>query len=215
MALHRYCPVRFAHRYSPGRHRAYFKATKDHKVAANGLEFNFVQDELVRVEESIKVCARSLLLFVSTLTWLLQFSESDAYTLFTEGGLRPIQRWTDSSAQYSLWLLERPPFAFPLLKSPVACNAKGELVAKTQIFSSSPFGVPSPQDWENLWTAWDFITLRMIPTSMLHQKPIDLRHICLFYIGHIPAFLDIHLSRLLKEPHTEPESFKNIFEVQV
>ena len=59
-----------------------------------------------------------------------------------------------------------------------------------------------------MWAAWDFINLRMIPPSMLMEKPIDLRHICLFYQGHIPAFLDIHLSRLLQEPHTEPEKFK-------
>lgn len=43
---------------------------------------------------------------------------------------------------------------------------------------------------------------------MLFQKPIDLRHICLFYLGHIPTFLDIHLSRMLQEPHTQPEEFK-------
>lgn len=48
----------------------------------------------------------------------------------------------------------------------------------------------------------------MIPTSMLHEKPINLRHICLFYLGHIPTFLDIHLSRFLNEPHTEPEEYK-------
>ena len=48
----------------------------------------------------------------------------------------------------------------------------------------------------------------MIPPSMLFQKPIDLRHICLFYLGHIPTFLDIHLSRLLQEPNSEPEEFK-------
>ena len=29
------------------------------------------------------------------------------------------------------------------------------------------------------------ITLQMIPREMLHTKPIDLRHICLFYIGHM------------------------------
>jgi hypothetical protein len=29
------------------------------------------------------------------------------------------------------------------------------------------------------------ITLDMIPKEMLHQKPIDLRHICLFYLGHM------------------------------
>jgi len=29
----------------------------------------------------------------------------------------------------------------------------------------------------------------MIPQEMLHQKPIDLRHKCLFYIGHIPTYV--------------------------
>lgn len=48
----------------------------------------------------------------------------------------------------------------------------------------------------------------MVPSSMLFERPIDLRHICLFYFGHIPTFLDIHLSRLLQEPHTHPEEFK-------
>jgi len=56
------------------------------------------------------------------------------------------------------------------------------------------------------------VTLGMISSQILYEKPIDLRHICLFYLGHIPAFLDIHLSRLLDEPHTEPENFKFIFE---
>lgn len=37
-------------------------------------------------------------------------------------------------------------------------------------------------------------TLDMIPRDLLHSKPIDLRHICLFYLGHIPGFLDIHMS---------------------
>lgn len=59
-----------------------------------------------------------------------------------------------------------------------------------------------------MWAAWDFINGQMISASMLFEKPIDLRHICLFYRGHIPTFLDIHLSRLLNEPHTEPENFK-------
>lgn len=119
--------------------------------------------------------------------------------MFISANLRPIQRWMDPDAQYSLWLLERPPFYFPLLK----CPSKPQ-----NLYSMTPFGMPSVEEWKHIWDAWDFITLRMIPPSMLHQKPIDLRHICLFYLGHIPTFLDIHLSRLLNEPHTEPENFK-------
>ena len=85
---------------------------------------------------------------------------------------------------------------FPLLKSP-------DVVA-----SSSPFSVPSVAEWETLWSTWDVITMGMISPHLLYEKPIDLRHICLFYLGHIPTFLDIHLSRLLDEPNTEPDNFK-------
>ena len=124
--------------------------------------------------------------------------------MFVAADLRPIQRWTDSKGQYSLWLLERPPFVFPLLSSLIPSNSK-QLVRQ---YSKTPFGVPSREDWRIMWATWDFISLKMIPQSMLYERPIDLRHICLFYLGHIPTFLDIHLSRLLQEPHTEPEEFK-------
>jgi hypothetical protein len=96
---------------------------------------------------------------------------------------------------------------FPFLSNPISDAVNGNIVSK-KTYSSSPFGIPSPQDWEDMWAAWDFITRRMIPSTMVYQKPIDLRHICLFYFGHIPTFLDIHLSRLLGEPNTPPEGFK-------
>ncbi|KAF9220882.1 DUF323 domain-containing protein [Gyrodon lividus] len=165
------------------RHEAFYKCVRSHQVFLPGpkKEIQFLKDELVKIEASLK------------------YSERDAYTLFTEANLRPIQRWMDSTFRYSLWLLERPPFVFPLLSSPAASMEE---------VMGAKFGVPTMRDWQDMWNAWDFITLRMIPPSLLFQKPIDLRHICLFYIGHIPTFLDIHLSRLLQEPHTEPEEFK-------
>ncbi|TDL22187.1 DUF323 domain-containing protein [Rickenella mellea] len=128
-----------------------------------------------------------------------KYSDEDAYTMFAAGELRPIMRWTDSAKQYSLWLLERPAFVFP-----------PRVAAGTE--SDTLFGVPTLSDFEIMWKAWDTITLGMIPRTMLFTKPIDLRHICLFYLGHIPTFLDIHLSRLLEEPHTEPDEYKFIFE---
>ncbi len=47
--------------------------------------------------------------------------------------------------------------------------------------------IPTLEEWDKLWAAWDMVTLQMIPQEMLHQKPIGLRHKCLFYIGHIPT----------------------------
>lgn len=159
-----------------------------------GAQFSFEQGELINIEYSNKVMLHVRIFATLQADVYLQYSEKDAYTLFSEAELRPIHRWMDKTSQYSLWLLERPQFMFPLLKQP------------TQ--TSTPFGLPTVEEWQDMWAAWDFINRRMIPPSMLFQKPIDLRHICLFYQGHIPTFLDIHLSRLLQEPHTEPESYK-------
>jgi hypothetical protein len=72
--------------------------------------------------------------------------------------------------------------------------------------------IPTLDEWRNLWKAWDLVTLRMIPEEMLHQKPIDLRHKCLFYIGHIPTFLDMLLSKSIGGSPSEPAYFWNIFE---
>lgn len=167
---------------------------------------SFSANELINVEVSHKVCYRCNRRNVISLTggFGAQYSDTDAYSLFTASELRPIMRWTNSSNEYSLWLLERPDFIFPLLKQPVNDHDAEK---------AGPFSVPTLNDWRTMWKAWDAITLGMIPQNMLLTKPIDLRHICLFYLGHIPAFLDIHLSRLLQESHTEPEYFKDIFEV--
>ncbi|KAL1750928.1 C-type lectin protein [Schizophyllum commune] len=77
----------------------------------------------------------------------------------------------------------------------------------------SPLGnIPTEAEWESLWAAWDLVTLSMIPPAMLHQKPIDLRHKCLFYIGHIPTFLDMLLNKAVGGGPSEPAYFWNVFE---
>lgn len=156
-----------------------------------------------------------------------QMTPAEALNLFSLSGLRivfSVSSGTDGlppptvgGGEATLYLLERPQISFPPLPS------------------RAPFGVPTPDDWHTLWAAWDLVTLGMIPETMLHKKPIDLRHKCLFYIGHIPtsvdafvlrrglststdihafaSFLDILMSRALDEPNTEPEQFTLIFEV--
>lgn len=52
----------------------------------------------------------------------------------------------------------------------------------------------------------------IIPPSLRFTKPIPLRHVPLFYIGHAPAFRDIHLSRYFNKPLTSPAHFADIFE---
>jgi hypothetical protein len=72
--------------------------------------------------------------------------------------------------------------------------------------------LPSLADWESLWAAWDTVTRDMLPPEELNEKPIKLRNACIFYLGHIPTFLDIQLSKTTKEPNTEPDLYVRIFE---
>ncbi|KIP03341.1 hypothetical protein PHLGIDRAFT_37484 [Phlebiopsis gigantea 11061_1 CR5-6] len=130
-----------------------------------------------------------------------QLSEAAALNLCTTSGLRSIL--TMQSNNLTLYILERPSFTFPLLSltpsSPLnpVCN---------------PYTTPSLAEFQLLWKAWDLVTLGMIPPSMLHQKPIDLRHKPLFYIGHLPTFNALLLTKLLRVPMVEPRSYATIFE---
>lgn len=72
--------------------------------------------------------------------------------------------------------------------------------------------LPTFEDWKGLWSAWDTVTRRMLPHEDLLDKPIKLRNACIFYLGHIPTFLDIQLTKTTKQPPTDPASYYAIFE---
>lgn len=94
-----------------------------------------------------------------------------------------------------LHLLSKQAFSYPL---------------KENEYAAQP--VPSLHEFEQLWAAWDIVTRHMIPEKELLSKPIKLRNCCLFYLGHIPTFLDIHLTRATGNAPTQPSSYHNIFE---
>ncbi|KAJ7076893.1 C-type lectin protein [Mycena belliarum] len=121
---------------------------------------------------------------------------------FSSAALRSIISLT--SGDYTIHIVERPPVVFrPLSRTP-SLSPSGR--------NATSGNIPSVDEWKALWAAWDLVTLEMIPPSMLHQKPIDLRHKCLFYIGHIPTFLDMLLSKAIGGEATEPKYFWKIFE---
>lgn len=79
--------------------------------------------------------------------------------------------------------------------------------------------LPSLHEWQELWKSWDLVTQLMLNhRTMLFERPIALRHPFIFYLGHIPSFLDIQLSRHKVDKElgatdlTEPKSFADIFE---
>jgi len=76
----------------------------------------------------------------------------------------------------------------------------------------APEPVPTMAEWRELWISWETVTLGMIPKDQLLSKPIDLRNPCIFYLGHIPTFLDVLLIRATKCDPTEPKYFLDIFQ---
>lgn len=72
--------------------------------------------------------------------------------------------------------------------------------------------VPSLKEFEQLWRAWDVVSTYMVPTEEQLSKPINLRNCCIFYLGHIPAFFDIHLTRATGNPPTYPSHYHQMFE---
>ncbi|GAA5905979.1 hypothetical protein JCM5296_001307 [Sporobolomyces johnsonii] len=179
-----------------GRHEAYIRAIDDLVVPVpavpgsehDATEIHLTRGELLQIEVSYK------------------YTPAEAMALFHLAGLRLIQQWTDSSHRHSLYLVEKPDVWFP---SPSASKVLG---IEEKGRGKNLYGVPSLEDWEELWRAWDWLMHDIIPPSLRFTKPIPLRHVPLFYVGHAPAFRDIHLSRYFNEPLTSPAHFADIFE---
>ncbi|CCG81205.1 Putative uncharacterized protein [Taphrina deformans PYCC 5710] len=121
-----------------------------------------------------------------------KYSKHEVLQLFDRAQLNLHEYWSDERDLYSLYLTTVP----------------------TAYFSSNPRDigpVPTLEEWSELWKLWDVITMEMVPREMLESKPIDLRNPCIFYVGHIPTFLDIHLSRVGNGRYLNP-AYTQIFE---
>ncbi|KAJ0360325.1 hypothetical protein COL154_007583 [Colletotrichum chrysophilum] len=124
----------------------------------------------------------------------LKYSQRGAENLWSMAGLIETGRWTKGD-EHGLHMISKRKMPFSLLP---------------YLYASSP--CPSLSDWEALWTAWDAVTQSMLPREELLDKPIKLRNACIFYLGHIPGFLDIQLTKTTKKPATEPAHFQPMFE---
>ncbi|OAQ66057.1 hypothetical protein VFPPC_14279 [Pochonia chlamydosporia 170] len=124
----------------------------------------------------------------------LKYSKVGSENLWKHAGLREIGLWTRGD-EYGLHMLQKA--NIPFSKAP-------SLYA--------PQTLPTLQDWQSLWSTWDIVTKHMLPKQELTEKPIKLRNACIFYLGHIPTFLDIQLTKTTKMPPTDPASYYAIFE---
>ncbi|MCJ1469620.1 hypothetical protein MMC07_008255 [Pseudocyphellaria aurata] len=124
-----------------------------------------------------------------------KYSRPQSTELWQTSGFVARAVFGNSIDDYHLHVLDVPTFSFSL---------------EPEKYAARP--LPSLQEFQQLWAAWDTITRRMIPGKDLLSKPIKLRNCCLFYMGHIPTFLDIHVTRAIQGSPTHPAYFYDIFE---
>ncbi|EFY99927.1 DUF323 domain protein [Metarhizium robertsii ARSEF 23] len=124
----------------------------------------------------------------------LKYSKIGAENLWKHAGLRETGIWTRGD-EYGLHMLQKA--QIPFSKAPSLYAAQT---------------LPTLNDWQALWSTWDIVTKQMLPRQELTEQPIKLRNACIFYLGHIPTFLDIQLTKTTKLPPTDPASYATIFE---
>ncbi|KAF7869743.1 hypothetical protein EAF04_004527 [Stromatinia cepivora] len=142
-----------------------------------------IQDVLVKAGERVKIEVS------------LKYSSEETAKLLKDAGMREAQKWSASTADYNIHLLRKKTMAFD---------------PNPRVYASSTS--PTFEDWKGLWSVWDTVTRKMIPNEELVEKPIKLRNACIFYLGHVPTFLDMQLNKVTNEPLCEPSSYPTIFE---
>ncbi|CAG8490925.1 27888_t:CDS:2 [Dentiscutata erythropus] len=169
-----------------GRREGYYKSKKDQI-----LEF-VVSNDINKEKIKINVKENELI----RIAYSFKYNKADATKLFYDARLAHVESWSDSDLQYNLHLIYKPPFFF----------------TRPQELKGS---APTVEEWQEIWKSWDTVSLSMIPLDKMHLKPIYLRHPFIFYLGHIPSFLDTKLATYSHEKFSEPENFANIFEREI
>eukprot|EP01026_Neomeris_dumetosa_P069185 TRINITY_DN6823_c0_g1_i11.p1 TRINITY_DN6823_c0_g1~~TRINITY_DN6823_c0_g1_i11.p1 ORF type:complete len:855 (+),score=103.85 TRINITY_DN6823_c0_g1_i11:62-2626(+) len=178
-----------------GRHEAYYRAledqTLDFEYEGKNVVVGIKKDELVNVEYSYK------------------YSKTQSVTILNQAGLCHLLEWLDTKEQYGLHMAQKPSLIFPYALGITTDFSRVLYSQKSQLLFPK---LPSLSEFEELWNAWDSITEKILTKDAYFKQPIDLRNPFIFYLGHIPGFLDILLSRGTKESLTEPKHLASIFE---
>ncbi|KAF2838838.1 hypothetical protein M501DRAFT_934878 [Patellaria atrata CBS 101060] len=124
-----------------------------------------------------------------------KYSPHEIEELWRSAGLVEGASWYNRIGDYGLHMVSGSKVSYSL---------------NPQIYASKPF--PGIAEWLSLWAAWDVVTQGMIPNEELLSKPIKLRNACIFYLGHIPTFMDIHITRATEGQPSEPNYYAQIFE---
>ncbi|KAF3482208.1 DUF323 domain-containing protein [Arthroderma uncinatum] len=126
-----------------------------------------------------------------------KYGDEDCEILWSRAGLRPAQRFGDK-------------YHLHILSSATAMMRPYQLPTKRAEYMKDV--VSSLEEFEAVWKLWDTATTAMVPNTDLLSRPIHLRNSLIFYLGHIPAFMDMHLTRASDGVPTEPANFHSMFE---
>ncbi|KAJ2582485.1 hypothetical protein GGH95_001506 [Coemansia sp. RSA 1836] len=144
-----------------------------------------------------------------------KYGDGSASVLARCTGLTHMAEWQDARSYYMLNLFRKP---LVTMSPPLAIESQSlskwsdPIHRAHQSLTPQYSTIPTLSEWQHLWSAWDMLVLHVIPRSKLHSKPIDLRHPFIFYVGHIPAFADIHMAAAIAAPLTEPVCYAQWFE---
>ncbi|KAJ2699498.1 hypothetical protein FB645_005316 [Coemansia sp. IMI 203386] len=206
-----------------GRHSAYLQALED--VVINW------PTELLPIVKSICGSDQNLLIKRGELIFIessYKFGPAVPEILARGCGLLHCAEWSDSRDYYTLNLFRKPPATMSPL--PATMNGiesiehvgkgapalrhvhKLQALLKHAKTLRQPSTIPRISEWKHLWSVWDVLTLEMISRDHILDRPIDLRHPFIFYLGHLPAFADIHMSKAESAPLTEPAIYAEWFE---
>jgi uncharacterized SAM-dependent methyltransferase len=168
-----------------GRHEAYYESLVHQTISHQNPDFQVTlkKGELINFEYSYKYSRQEV-------DELIQFAH------LTEAGF-----WSDEKKLYNVHMFFKSPIHFET-SEPL------ELLAKSIPLSM----IPTLSEWKSLWKASDTITTGIIDSSRYLSKPIDLRHPYIFYLGHLPAFMDIQVCKATGESLMEPAYFAEMFE---
>ncbi|KAJ2342871.1 hypothetical protein GGH92_005187 [Coemansia sp. RSA 2673] len=152
-----------------------------------------------------------------------KYGDGSASALARSTGLIHLAQWQDSFDYYMLNLFRKPPTTMspPRAMESSSFDKWSEPTHRVRMMLQQPLDlgaqsryptIPTLPEWQHLWSSWDTLVLHIIPRRCLHDRPIDLRHPFIFYLGHVPAFADIHMAAAENLPLTEPQSYALWFE---
>nr|KAJ2702105.1 hypothetical protein H4218_001061 [Coemansia sp. IMI 209128] len=149
-----------------------------------------------------------------------KYGDGSASVLARSAGLIHTAEWQDSRNYYMLNMFRKPPTTMsqpPTIRSSSfnkwsESSHHARMIEQIDPSVSQYPTIPTLPEWQHVWSTWDTLLLHIIPRRCLYDQPIDLRHPFIFYLGHVPAFADIHMAAADAMPLTEPQSYAQWFE---